>query len=464
MGGDGLVPDAGGVEEPLFFGCPYPPCDFVSEDYDGVVTHITDAHAAEEEFLPPIEIGAVDEGIDEEGKGVYIDYMRQKGGRLNEGDNEEKQSHINSSLHNGVSKRVTKNVSKSIYESEKNPKNGELVGGDGGSEKMEDGEELGKPNKRKVESVPLLTKKVTPITSDGKYKVYTIPVLTYICKYVTVKYSNTPSKNVAVEEEVLNSFEKLNKFLIDLDIIHSSTTTLKKVIEKRDVIKSSILLYLLRQRVVYLSFINDKLLPDLGLNLNTVRRYLDKLEKDGLIVKIPKEDEGEFKEIEELRILLQKYTRVGNHIHKIEFYCLSGIGGVLVGGLEGELKPIVPDEVMEQIEDVYKGVVPREKRLEAEKLRQRVAEFKAEEKAEVERKQAHEERANKRLLELCTPFKKEIMALTREVVMVKPSEGENFTLELHTFVVELRKKEELMSPLGVRKMWQIWKGAGGDKK
>ena len=455
MASDGLVPDAG-AEEPLFYGCPYPTCDFVSDEYDEVVAHIGDAHTDEEEFLPPLEIGGVDEEMDEEGRGVYLNYLKQKKGHLNEGDEKEKQSYINSSLHNGVSKRVTKNVSKSIYKSEEKTKNEELVGGDGGNEKNQDDKELGKPNKRNLESPSLLTENVTPTTSDGKYSLYTIPVLTYLCKYVTIKYTNTLSKNLALEEEVLDSSEKLNKFLVDLDIIHSSTTTLKKVIKKRDVIKSSILLYLLRQRVVYLSFINDKLLPDLGLNLNTVRRYLDKLEKDGLIVKIPKEDEKEFEEIEEMRILLQKYTRVGNHIHKIEFYCLSGIGGVLVGGLEGELKPIVPDGVMEQINDVYKGVVPREKRLEAEKLRQRVANFKAEEKAEVEMKQVHRERADKRLLELCSPFKKEIMELKREVVMVKPSEEENFTSELHLFVAELRKREELMSPLGVRKMWQLW--------
>ena len=448
------VPD---IEEQTYYSCPYPQCDFVSDEYDEVVVHIGDAHATEDEFLPPLKIGVVDEGMDEEGRGVYMDYMKQKKGRLNEGDNEENQSYKKIPLHKDVRvKPLPKKVSKSIYKSEKDPQNEELVGGDAGSEKNQDDKELGKPNKRNVESASLQTETITPTTSNGKRSVYTISVLTYLCKYVTTKYTNTLFKNIPVEEEVLDSSEKLNEFLVDLDIVHSSTTTLKKVIEKRDVVKSSILLYLLCQKVVYLSFINDKLLPNLGLNLNTVRRYLDKLEKDGLIVKIPKKDEKKFEEIEKLKILLQKYTRVGNHIHKIEFYCLSCIGGVLVGGLEGEIKPIVPDEVKEQIDDVYKGVVPREKRLEAEKVRQRVAQFKADEAAEAEKRQVREQKANNRLLELCSPFKKEIMELSREVVMVKPREGENFTPELHAFVAELRKKEEFMSPLGVRKMWQAW--------
>ena len=395
--------------------------------------------------------------MDEEGREVNLDYSPKKDGRLNERTVEEEQSHINSSLHKDVrGEPLPKRVSKSIYKTAKNLQSEELEEGDGGGKKNQDYRDLGEPNKKKVEKPTLETKRVTTNTSDGKIVLYPISVLTYLCKYVSIKYVNTNPKNVAVEEGVLDSSGKLNKFLVDLNVIHSSTTNIKKLIEKRDVIKASIILYLLRQRVIYLSFINDKLLPDLRLNLNTVRRYLDNLEKDGLIVKISKEDEKEFEEIEKLKILLQKYTRVGNHIHKIEFYCLSGIGGVLVGGLEGELKPIVPDEVMEQIDDVYKGVVPREKRLEAEKLRQRVANFKVEQEAEELKKKAHGERADKRLLELCTPFKKEIMALTREVVMVKPSEGENFTPELHSFVTELRKKEELMSPLGVRKMWQIW--------
>ena len=66
------VPDA---EEPLFYGCPYPACDFVSDDYNEVVTHIGDAHTDEEEFLPPLEIGAVDEGMDEEGREVYAAHL-----------------------------------------------------------------------------------------------------------------------------------------------------------------------------------------------------------------------------------------------------------------------------------------------------------------------------------------------------------------------------------------------------
>ena len=408
MVSDGLVPDAR-VEEPLFYGCPYPTCDFVSDNFDEVVTHIGDTHADEEEFLPPLEIGVVDEAMDEEGKEVYLNYLKQKGGRLNEGDGEGETIIYKEMVKCEVNhKRLSGGLTKSINRSEKKPKSEELEGGDGGKEKNQDDEELGEPNKRRTDITPLQTKRVTPIPSDGKTSVYTTSVVSYLLNYLSTKYVNRHSKKSGVETEVFKTFTEFENFFTDITHLHNSADTVIRVIKKRDVVKASLFLFLLRHKVVYLSFIKDKLLPHLDLNKNSVRTYLDGLEKMGLLVKIPKEDEKKIPEVEEMKILLRKYTRVGNHIHKIEFYCLSGIGGVLVGDLKKEFESIVPDEVMEQIDDVYKGVVPREKRLEAEKVRQRVAEFKLEKEAEEKRKQEHEERGNKRLLELCSPFKKKL--------------------------------------------------------
>lgn len=232
-----------------------------------------------------------------------------------------------------------------------------------------------------------------------------------------------------------------------------SSYLLNTVIEKNE-IKAAILLFLLKNGVIYPNFIAQKLF---SMNPNNARGYLNRMESAGVVERIPKENLHEFKEVQALEILLTKYTQLSSgKLSRIEYYTLTDFGNKKVGELSKEFESIISKEVREKIDDVLKAIIPAEKWEEERELQKRVEEFKAKQQEKNKKKEAREQKSRKTLLKLCSPFKGEILKLDERVVMDEPSEDQHFTLELLVFVKKLQEKEKLITPFGVRQVWQIW--------
>ena len=233
------------------------------------------------------------------------------------------------------------------------------------------------------------------------------------------------------------------------------------LIEKNE-IKVAILLFLFKNGVIYPNFIAQKLF---SMNPNNARGYLDRMENAGVVARIAKENLHEFKEVRELEILLTKHTQLtGGKLNRIEYYTLTDFGNKKVGELSKEFESILSEEVREKIDDVLKAIIPAKKQEEGLKLEKRVEGFKKKQEEEKNKKGVQKQKARDRLLKLCSPFKEEIMKLGESVVMDKPSEDQYFTPDLLGFVKELQEKEKLISPFGVREVWQIWKSDSSKKK
>lgn len=236
---------------------------------------------------------------------------------------------------------------------------------------------------------------------------------------------------------------------------------LNALIEKSE-IKAAVLLFLFKNGVIYPNFIAQKLF---SMNPNNARGYLDRMENARVVARIAKENLHEFKEVRELEILLTKHTQLtGGKLNRIEYYTLTDFGKKKVGELSKEFESIIPIEVREKIDDVLKAIIPAKKQEEELELEKRVGEFKKKQDEEKKKKEVQKHKARDRLLELCFPFKEEIMKLGEGVVMDKPSEDQHFTPGLLGFVKKLQEKEKLISPFGVREAWQIWKRDSGEKK
>ena len=236
---------------------------------------------------------------------------------------------------------------------------------------------------------------------------------------------------------------------------------LNALIEKNE-IKAAILLFLFKNGVIYPNFIAQKLF---SMNPNNARGYLNRMESAKVVVKIAKENLHEFKEVRELEILLTKYTQLtGGKLNRIEYYTLSDFGNNKMGELSKEFESIISEKVREKIDDVLKAIIPAKKQEEGLKSEKRVEEFKAKQGVEKKKKDIQKQKARDILLKLCSPFKEEIMKLGKSVVMDKLSEDQHFTPDLLDFVKKLQEKEKLISPLGVREVWQIWKRDSGKKK
>lgn len=272
-----------------------------------------------------------------------------------------------------------------------------------------------------------------------------------------------------MEREGNNSEESLGKVQsLDIKALYDDLESSQKaykyilntLIEKSE-IKAAILLFLLKNGVIYPNFIKKLF----SMNPNAARGYLDRMENAGVVERIPKEDLHKFKEVHELEILLTKHTQIsGGKLTRIEYYTLTDVGNKKVGELSNEFESIISKEVHEKIDNILKAIIPAKKWEEELELQRRVDEFKANQEAEAKKKDERKRRARDILLKLCSPFKEEIMKLDVRVVMDEPSEDQHFTLEFLVFVKKLQKEDELISPLGVRQMWQYWKRDSGGEK
>jgi len=254
--------------------------------------------------------------------------------------------------------------------------------------------------------------------------------------------------------------EKLES--LDVKVLYDnkvSSYLLNTVIEKNE-IKAAILLFLFKNGVIYPNFIAQKLF---SMNPNNARGYLDRMESAGVVERIPKGDLHEFKEVQELEILLIKYTQIsGGKLSRIEYYTLTDFGNKKVGELSKDFESIISKEVREKIDAVLKAIIPAEKWEEERELQKRVEEFTAKQQEKNKKREAREQKSRKTLLKLCSPFKEEILKLGERAVMDEPSEDQHFTLELLVFVKKLQEKEKLISPFGVRQVWEIWKRDSGE--
>jgi hypothetical protein len=241
-----------------------------------------------------------------------------------------------------------------------------------------------------------------------------------------------------------------NKYLTNNYILNA--------LKEKNEVKAAILLFLLKNKVIYPNFIAQKLF---SMNPNAARGYLDRMESAGVVVRIAKDD---LPEVEDFEILLTRYTQLsGGKLSRIEYYTLTDFGNKKVGELSKEFESIIPKEVQEKIDDVLKAIIPAEKWEEELELQKRVEEFNVKQEEKNKKKEAQKQRSRKILLKLCSPFKEEILKLDERAVMDEPSEDQHFTLELLIFVKKLQEKEKLISPFGIRLVWQIWrKGKKGD--
>ncbi len=240
----------------------------------------------------------------------------------------------------------------------------------------------------------------------------------------------------------------------DLENSQKTYRYLLNVLIEKNEVKAAILLFLLKNRVIYPNFIAQKLF---SMNPNTARGFLDRMESAAVVERIPKGNLHEFKEVENFEMLLVKYTQLsGGKLSRIRYYTLTDFANEKVSELSNEFESIISKDVREKM-DILKAIIPAEKWEEEKELRKRVEEFNAKQQEKNKKREVQEEKAMKTLLKLCSPFKEEILKLNEEVVMDEPSGDQHFTDELLVIVKKLQEKDKLITPFGVRQVWQFWK-------
>ncbi|MBY8988589.1 MAG: hypothetical protein KGD61_09045 [Candidatus Lokiarchaeota archaeon] len=313
---------------------------------------------------------------------------------------------------------------------------------------------LGVPNRKKEGEGFYYTKGLNSIVSSGKNSTVDKSQVTDIRTEVTSLLLNSPF--FGNEIKVFKSFVEISEEMLYFNLWYDIYTKFQSFLNKElNEVYAITLLCCYKNKIIYKGLLNKILYNSKeSINPGLLKRKFDYLVALGVMVEVDRAEIAELKELKELESNLNKYTQMGDwKIKNIHYYVLTEFGGVLVAGFLEGLEAVVPESALRTINDINSVIVPPD---QAEEQKRITAALEVK-KAATERKVDLRAKQEERLLTLCLPFKAEIMGLGRGVVMDKSKDGSIYSEELGSFVEKLQEKERLISPFGVRAMWQRWR-------